>query len=355
MPGSSGGGGAAKPRPPASGRGRRQHQHATSLPFDVMVDIAACSDPATLVRFAATCREARSRVAEDPAASGSGTPPTGLSSAPLASRDGLLLLREAKGELRVCEPATGHSQILPPQPTFPTNTNNRNYHHPLQYVLLLGVDTDNASSAAAAGSIIGRPFQLLLARLEVSHHRRHLQIQTFSSSSEDLDAGAWGAFTEIRIPNLYGTRLKQDLGRHLVVGGAVHWLCLTDAGSYVIKPHVKSAQVTMISELPETFPCDRWQIQHLLATTSPGGNPVVLVNDDGKVSACEYYKVRLHWFAERSGVVLVEIEHCGFFWVELRSMEIVRWFWDPLIEYATVCCPYEIDLSSWVPTFSSTI
>ncbi|KAK3125940.1 hypothetical protein QOZ80_7BG0611680 [Eleusine coracana subsp. coracana] len=289
-----GGAAAAMPRPPARGRGRRQHQQATSLPFDVMVDIAARTDPATL------------------------------------------------------------------------------------YVLLVG-SGDSDVSAAAAGSIIGRPFQLLLA------------IQTFSSSSEDLDGDGWGAFTEIRIPNLYGTRLKQDLGRHLVVGGAVHWLCLTDAGSYVIKLHVKSAQVTMVSELPETFPCDRWQIQHLLATTSPGGSPVVLVNDvDGKVSAWsqskqtfkwkqrpqlvvdrerlvrfavsvggrrphEYYKVRLHWFAERSGVVLVEIQYCGFFWVDLRTMEIVRWFSDPLIEYATVCCPYEIDLSSWVPTFSSTI
>ncbi|KAK3127948.1 hypothetical protein QOZ80_7AG0580530 [Eleusine coracana subsp. coracana] len=62
-----GGAAAAKPRVPAKGRGRRQHQ-ATSLPFDVMVDIAACSDPATLVRFAATCREARHHVADDPAA-----------------------------------------------------------------------------------------------------------------------------------------------------------------------------------------------------------------------------------------------------------------------------------------------
>jgi hypothetical protein len=149
-------------------------------------------------------------------------------SALLASRDGLLLVRAAK-ELRVCEPATGRSQILPSEPTFPGHTINR-YYHPLKYVLLVGDGDEGAAGA------YGRPFQLLIANLQLSHHRRHLQIQIFSSEHD-----SWGPFTEIRIPNLYGSHLKQPLDRALVVGGAVHWLCLTDSGSYVIKLHVRSA------------------------------------------------------------------------------------------------------------------
>ncbi|TVU37366.1 hypothetical protein EJB05_10675, partial [Eragrostis curvula] len=389
MPGGGGGGDATKPRLQA--RGRRQHQ-ATSLPLDIVVEIAACTDPVTLVRCAATCWEVRHRVADDPAfrrrlrlrrtdrfvssllrghfvgqessyglnqkrelylvdttaadatkvrkVTGSGFP-----SGPLASRDGLLLVRAAK-ELRVCDPATGRSQVLPSEPTFP-GEDPRRYYHPFKYVLLPG-----DSEGGGAGAAVGRPFQLLIAKLELSQHRRHLQIQIFSS-----EHNTWGPYTEIRIPNLYGSRLLRDLGTALVVGGAMHWLCMTNSGSYVIKLHVRAAQVT-VTELPESFPQDRCNTRHLLATTSPGGSPIVLVVDDEKILAwsqskqtmkwkqqpqividddelCRYTlkmggvrpvrvteKVQLHWFAERSGLVLIEVRYGGFVWLDLRTMKM---------------------------------
>ncbi|TVU39284.1 hypothetical protein EJB05_12695, partial [Eragrostis curvula] len=216
------------------------------------------------------------------------------------------------------------------------------------YVLLAG-DTEGGDAGA-----VGRPFQVLIAKLDVSEHRRHLQIHTFSSADD-----TWGPYTEIWIPNLYGSRLLQDLGEALVVGGAVHWLCLTDSGSYVIKLHVKATQVT-ISELPESFRGGRRQIEHLLATTSLSGSPIVLVTEGGKISALSQSKqttrwkqqsqqvtdidelVRfaisnggniplgntnkiklLHWFAERSGLVLIEIRYRGFIWLDIRTMEMV--------------------------------
>ena len=45
--------------------GRRRHKAAACLPLDVIVEIAARSDLATLVRCAATCRDTRRRVADD--------------------------------------------------------------------------------------------------------------------------------------------------------------------------------------------------------------------------------------------------------------------------------------------------
>jgi hypothetical protein len=45
--------------------GRRKHQTAW-LPLDVIAAMAVRSDVATLVRCAATCRDARRRIADDP-------------------------------------------------------------------------------------------------------------------------------------------------------------------------------------------------------------------------------------------------------------------------------------------------
>uniref|UniRef100_K4A390 F-box domain-containing protein n=1 Tax=Setaria italica TaxID=4555 RepID=K4A390_SETIT len=63
----SGGGDVDVPRPRAqeSTGQRRRHRQAASLPLDVIADIAARSDPATLVRCAATCSDLRGRV-DDP-------------------------------------------------------------------------------------------------------------------------------------------------------------------------------------------------------------------------------------------------------------------------------------------------
>lgn len=56
------GGAAARMRTQARGR-RQQYQ---KLPFDVLVDIAMRTDPAILVRCAATCIDMRHRVKDDP-------------------------------------------------------------------------------------------------------------------------------------------------------------------------------------------------------------------------------------------------------------------------------------------------
>ncbi|CAN6185675.1 unnamed protein product [Urochloa humidicola] len=68
------------------------------------------------------------------------------------------------------------------------------------------------------------------------------------------------------------------------------------------------------------------------------------------------FHVHLHWFAERSGLVLFSCGTYGEFLMDLRSMEIVRWFpSSPALYRSTECLPYEMDLASWVPTFSSRI
>nr|CAB3458885.1 unnamed protein product [Digitaria exilis] len=153
---------------------------------------------------------------------------------PVTWRDGLLLLRMDKNHLRVCDPATGRSQAVPLPDPPPARSAQANE----EYALLVGED---AASSAAAASTAGRPFQVLFAYIEVSKHRRYLQVQTFSP---EHGGGAWSSRAEIRTPNLHGSRLIRGLGKAMVVGGAVHWLCLTDAGAYAVRLHVRAAQVT---------------------------------------------------------------------------------------------------------------
>ncbi|OEL17018.1 hypothetical protein BAE44_0021962 [Dichanthelium oligosanthes] len=424
MPG-GGGGDVARPRAPGRGRLQRQPQHQTpSLPLDVVLAIAARTDAATLVRCAATCADARARLADNPnlrarlrlrhtdrfvppllrgdlvhthvgfytdrkselylldtavtrdAAATCRLRRVTTGGFPLASRDGLLLLRMDKN-LRVCDPATGRSQTVPLPESLPVAV-----QHNGKYVLLVG-DGEDGGAGAITGT--GRPFQVLLACLELSQHRRYLRIQIFSS-----DHAAWSRATDIRTPNLQGSRLKRGLGRALVVGGAVHWLCLTDTGAYALKLHVRAAQVT-VTTLPESVPqSHNWWHEPLLATSSAGGSPVVLFADGGKVLAWAQSKqtakwkpqpqvvveteamlrfldsaggtkpsvwttseLDLVWFAERSGAVLIRMSHDHFFWLDLQSMEIVRWFSDRRIMYGAQHCPYEMNLSDWVPTFSS--
>jgi hypothetical protein len=419
---SAGGGNVTTTRPREQGRSRRQHHHQTpSLPLDVVLAIAARTDAPTLVRCAATCADARRRLADDPnlrarlrlrhtdrfvlpllrgdlahvVDSFSRNSDTYLVDAdggrtcrmrrvttggfPLASRDGLLLLRMDK-ELRVCNPATGRSQAIPLPESLPGSAQLYG-----KYALLVGDGEDGDSG----GAIVGRSFQVIFAYLELSLHRRYLHVQTFSP-----ERGAWSGFTEIRTPNLHGSSLKRGLDKALVVGGAVHWLCLTNTGAYAVKLHVRSAQVT-VTTLPEGFPRSKeswWHETPLLATSSAGGSPVVLVARGNKILAWAQAKqtakwkaqpqvvvdveamlrfldsvggtrpsawtrpeLKLEWFAERSGVVLVRMANGSghFFWLDLQSMAIVRWFSDPRISYESTHCPYEMSLSDWVPTFSS--
>ncbi|TVU39283.1 hypothetical protein EJB05_12694, partial [Eragrostis curvula] len=199
-------------------RGRRQHHPTTpSLPLDIVLEIAACSDPATLIRCAATCRDVRRRVADEAfhprlrlrrtdrfvlvdkhttSADAIQLRKFTKGSVLLAYRDGLLLLRDQAKELRVCDPATGRSQILPAEPTFPGTTQFK--PHPTNYVLLVGDSED------VTGTVVGgRPFQMLNVNLELSQRRRCLQLHAFSS-----EHNTWGRYTEIRTPNLQGSYLR---------------------------------------------------------------------------------------------------------------------------------------------------
>ncbi|XP_037449375.1 uncharacterized protein LOC119318928 [Triticum dicoccoides] len=405
---------------PATAIARGRRQTTASLPLDVLVDIAARSDPATLVRCAATCVDMRCRVKEyirlrgrlrlrhgdrfvlpllrghlirghqyddrhhrkkelflvDTAAADDTTMhrATTISSVPLASRDGLVLLR-VDGELRVCNQVTATSQTLPPEPAFPVSVSSVPARE-ISYVLVVGGDNDDGAIA------VGWHFQVVMAYLDVSQHRRNLQLQTFSS-----EHGTWGHYTDIRAHNLQGSRLEGGLGRTLIVGGAMHWLCRTNTGAYVLKLLVKTTHVSA-TKLPECFPRD-WSHHRLLATPVAGGSPIVLTTDGDKIFAWAQSKqtakwqerpqvvietqamlrfidkaggsrppstgrgLNVLWFGERSGTVLIN-SYWGFFWLDLRSMKIVRWFWDRDIPYIDENIGYEMNLADWVPTFSST-
>ncbi|TVU37372.1 hypothetical protein EJB05_10683, partial [Eragrostis curvula] len=184
----------------------------TSLPLDLLLEIAACSDPVTLVRCAATCRDFRRRMTDDLTFCGrlrlrhadcfvpsllrdclieqnnkgheielhlvdtttadatarmltaaEGFPPPHepwRRPKPLASRDGLVLIREYGGELRVCDPATGHNVTLPPVPTFLER--KAIYWEP--YILLVG----DVEGGAGAG-VGRRSFQVLKTNLTLSY------------------------------------------------------------------------------------------------------------------------------------------------------------------------------------------
>ncbi|XBH75399.1 hypothetical protein VPH35_102160 [Triticum aestivum] len=359
------------------------------MSLDVLVDIAVRTDPATLVRCAATCMD---RVKEYISLHGPlclqqgdrfvlpllrgnliyqshGWPKpeeelflvdtsvpdaTKLRTAsrggfPLSSRDGLVLARVGLAqELRVCDPATGRSLTLPSEQAFPRTT--------------------------GGATSVGRHFQVVKAYLEMSQYSGNLQLQTFSS-----EHGVWGLYTNNYLPNLFGNHLQQSLGK-----------ALTDTGSYVLKLRVRAAKV-MARMLPKGFPHHE-QHQKLLATSSAGRDVLVLVAEEDKISAWAQSKhigkwqqrphvvinmtekisrflekeggscipptnpvqFKLIWFAEKSGTVLIDTCR-GFFWLDLQSMEIVRWFLDHRIPYTTHNIPYEMSLTAWVPTFSSTL
>ncbi|KAG2615415.1 hypothetical protein PVAP13_3NG059300 [Panicum virgatum] len=295
---------------------------------------------------------------------------------PVAARDGLVLVRttgqtKAEVELRVCNPVTGRGQTLPRGPRF---------HG--QYVLLVG-DGDGD---------VGRPFRVLKVTSVLSKRsgRRCLQIQAFSSVQ-----GAWGPRIRIGIPNVHGGWLRRA---PLVANGAVHWLCRSDTSYYILKLHVggaaAAAQVTA-TKLPASFHAAYGSAaagrKHILLATKPtcsnlcvlvaddktkisvwsqsgrsparwGERPEAVIKIDGMltftsrmgrflIQEASEGKVRLEWFAERSGVVLITAGG-RYFWLDLRSREIFRrpssgqW----TVESA-MNCPYEMDVSSWVPTF----
>ncbi|CAD6216776.1 unnamed protein product [Miscanthus lutarioriparius] len=416
--------------------GRRRHKAAACLPLDVIVEIAARSDAATLVRCAATCRGSRRRVAEDPnlrarlrlrdtgrfllpllrghlagmdTHDDDGNEKTDLylvattaadttrlvratfaetetlrrDAVPVDSRGGLVLVRATAtsqahpwqrqhDQLLVCNPATRRRQDLPPEPAFPPH--------------------------AGQSTEVKNPYY------------RRLMVHTFSS-----EHGAWSPLTEIPTPNIHGRYICWASRRNvLVVGDVVHWLYLTDVGSYVLMLHVRAARVSETA-LPASFPRGDapGRRSYLLATDSAGGSPVVLVadaenkniraweqckrtktklwkarpqvviereailgfNDEVKeaVLRCNDDMVKIFgreggtrrtrtmcgpellWFGERSGAVLLETHGCCLLWMGLHPKKIVRCFSSERRLSYKVYCPCEVDLSSWVPTFSSAV
>ncbi|KAF8679410.1 hypothetical protein HU200_045754 [Digitaria exilis] len=405
--------------------GRRKRQ-TPALPLDVLAEIAARSvDPTTLVRFAATFRRRRrlrhtggrfvlpllrghltgpthglgislsdgetdKQYLIDTTAAAKLTrlvfPPTPQGSPhetfePLDSRGGLILLAvsdnnnhhyyQERRHLRVCDPVTRHSHTFPLGNPPPLNGSS--------FVLLVGDQCQ---------------FQVLEAKLTLSPYDRSarcLRIRTFTSEH----GGVWGPRTRIPTPSLDGGLYydyELPLAQHskpLVVGDVVHWLCLTQNGSYVLMLHVGATPSprARVTTLPASFPRGATPscyadsgYSYLLATATAAGSPVVLVADDQKISAWQQSKetkiwkqrpwtvidsvggevatsprplqVKLVCFVETSGAVLIRIYDCGFFWLDLQSKAIVRQFSDPRVQHDQVYCSLEMRLSSWVSTFT---
>ncbi|OEL26347.1 hypothetical protein BAE44_0012630 [Dichanthelium oligosanthes] len=294
-------GAAAIPRPL---KRSRRCKHA-SFPLDLLPEVAARSDPATLVRCAATSKEIRRHIA-DPAFHGrlrlrhadrfvpsllrggladtcdmslrlvdrtTGDVTRLLSTAAcsppdadgwpvsncqtVAARDGLILFgRVGSGledKLCVCCPATGRRQVLPPGPRFRG-----------QYALLVG--------DRGGDGVVGRPFQVLKACfVKPQGGWRSLHIHTFSS-----EQGAWSPRI-VRSSSpliMHGDEMLQGPG--IVAGDTVHWLYHMNRTHYVLKLHLKAPRVTF-TELPKSFhrACsslrDRWWGGHILLATSSSG------------------------------------------------------------------------------------
>lgn len=175
---------------------------------------------------------------------------------------------------------------------------------------------------------------------------------------------------------MHGDEKLQRPENSVVVRDTVHWLYHLDRTYYVLKVHLKAARVSF-TDLPKSFhvACRSLRdtrAQILLATSPPlGRSPMVLVADKGMISGwvqsertrkwskqpqfivkdcwaamkAGVRSMRLEWFAERSGVVLVTAPDSSIL-LDLRSKSMTK------------CCSssstiaYEMDVSSWVPTFT---
>ncbi|KAJ1292287.1 hypothetical protein BS78_02G380500 [Paspalum vaginatum] len=300
MPG--GGGDVVVVKPPAAQatRGRRHRQQRASLPFDVLLEIAARTDPATFIRCAATCRDMRRRVpprlqrtdrfvlpflighlaglgshldilngrddrflvdtstAADgstrltkvkwgfasSSASTAGPPETASprgGGEPLDSSEGLLLARTAQDELMMCNPATGRRQTLPPAPSFGVQYA---YQEPRRHVLLVGDGVADDGSIA----VVGRPFKVVKAKLVLSKHQRAarcLIVQTFSS-----EHGAWGSRLPRRDPDPEPRRRRTLPARH-TSPGAGGSPCVLVAGKEKIWAWVQSTHTKLWRQQPQ--------------------------------------------------------------------------------------------------------
>ncbi|TVU51482.1 hypothetical protein EJB05_02914, partial [Eragrostis curvula] len=407
-------------------RSRKRPRAAGHLPTELLLEIVGRTDPATVVRCAATSKELRRHIA-DPAFHGclrlrrskcfipsllrgylledrdeglhldsTSADATKLPSVgkctPITARGGLVLVRRYDPEHDLCvySPATGRSQALPPEPNFNG------------ICVLLVRD--------GVGGAVGRPFQVLTVNsFFISGPLCSLQIQTFLS-----EKGTWGPLTDVPTPLMHGVTGLRRQSKHLVISDTVHWLCYSDKKYYVLKLHVREEAKVTVTKLPPSFhracsfPTAR-PAQILLATDTVDGSPIVLVSNNQRILSwggskltrkwkekpqvvieneallpftnesglmqASLGRVQLEWFGEKSGVVLIKTslrvpEWDGltrwrtvpfYFWLDLGNKEIIGWSngsWNVGSKSGVSCnvgCPYEIDLSSWVPTLCKTL
>lgn len=91
------------------------------------------------------------------------------------------------------------------------------------------------------------------------------------------------------------------------------------------------------------------QSKHTAASWSPQPQVVIeheaiisrfLADDDDDLGETE--QASLVWFAERSGIVLIQMDDNHFFWLDLQSKQIVRWSSDARTRNKTIYCPCDL-------------
>ncbi|TVU48935.1 hypothetical protein EJB05_00221, partial [Eragrostis curvula] len=312
------------------------------LPADLLLEIVARSDAATLIRCAATCKPLRReirrpafirRVCHDgpdamvprrlvgflclghesiigvpslPASFSSlAHPAASLSETrllcrrasadagrlagyePLASRDGLVLLlrasmngkrRAPRLDMCVYDPMAGNGGRCTFVPWVDDLSQNHNHQRHCKHALLTPADGIGGSSS----------FLLVAADfLNFSNGAlRTVKIRTWSSSSSDTGGGAWSAVTFAinARPSRYGVRVPR--GSAVVGGGGfVHWLMheVYDRDCHIFTYNVLTAAAGWV-ELPAEFEPDRHSVGRFhLASSPPGvvdGRLSLLVEDD---------------------------------------------------------------------------
>ncbi|KAF8726399.1 hypothetical protein HU200_019863 [Digitaria exilis] len=287
---------------------------------------------------------------------------------PVAARDGLVILegisyRWPLVKLCVYCPATGYVQALPPG----LGLGGR-------HVLLVG-------DGGPAGC--RRPFQVI--NLTLSRVGSNSRVQKFSS-----EQGTWATSERIAFPLTNGDEMLSN--NSVLVGDVVHWLCHQRLGMvdyYVVRLHVSADDDDgdyriSVTKLPKSFhrACSSFNgatSRMVLATAEAGRRPIVLVASGGVISVwaqsseltgewrkqpdlivdceamhgiCTLTSVRFLWFAERSGLVLLAAPDSSTFLLDLQSKKITKYCSSSSRIISKTSVPYEMDPSSWVPTFS---
>ncbi|KAF8658222.1 hypothetical protein HU200_059444 [Digitaria exilis] len=331
------------------------HHHTTTatttptLPTDLVLEIALRTDPATFVRCAATCKDVRRHVVvANPSVLRGGRLRHGHRFIPsllrghLAGRCLYHLDDDAKNLTAATrcshrgKPISARDGLVLVLVHVIDNVEVRVPCLHGQYVLLAG-DGD--------GDATGRPFKVVKVSSVVARHSGRGSVQEHGD------------------PDVHAGPLRNQL-QHLVGDNIIHWVCRNDATYHVLKldvgDDVNSVPRLTSTKLPPSFhrecesPRPRLAQQILLATASPAGRLMVLVANHGRITSwmmsehaarsrwvdrpqvvVEFEdierqigvqerpvkRVRLEWFAEMRGIVLVTTPLSGFFWLELRDAD----------------------------------